>query len=142
MRYTVSAVFARLLMKRTVKAMFAPQAVPTNFLPVLSREMMLRPQQLRANAEDAAMMIPAAASLCKRYSELTIPVTIFAGAADKIVDPDRHARQLHSELRNSELRILPGVGHMAHYSALEEIASAITPSRFDLPVPEPRMAAV
>ena len=32
MRYTVSAVLARLLIKRTAKAMFAPQPVPPDFL--------------------------------------------------------------------------------------------------------------
>ena len=102
---------------------------------------MLRPGQLRANAEDAALMIPAAASLRKRYGELTMPVTILAGAADKIVDPDRHARQLHRELRDSELHVLRGVGHMTHHFAVEEIVSAITTSRFDPPVRERLSAA-
>jgi pimeloyl-ACP methyl ester carboxylesterase len=127
MRYTVSAVSARLLFNRTVRAMFSPQRVPSHFVPGLVREMMLRPDQLRANAEDAAFMIPAAAALCKRYRELTMPVTILAGAADKVVDPDRHARQLSSELRDSELRILPGLGHMIHYFAVDEIVSAVAP---------------
>ena len=124
MRYTVSAALARLLIGRTVKAMFAPQSVPRDFLPTLSREMLVRPSQIRANAEDAVFMIPAAAALRKRYAELAVPVTIFAGAADKIVDPDAHARKLHAILPNSELRVLPGVGHMLHYGATEQIAAA------------------
>jgi pimeloyl-ACP methyl ester carboxylesterase len=123
MRYTVSAVFARLALNRTVTAMFAPQAVPPAFFPALDREMLVRPSQIRANAEDAAFMIPAAASLRKRYGELTMPVTIFAGEADKVADPDTHARQLHAELRKSELHVLPGLGHMLHYAALEQIVS-------------------
>ena len=140
MRYTVSAVFARLLLKRTIKTMFSPQAVPPNFLPVLAREMIVRPQQLRANAEDAALMIPAAASLRKRYSELTMPVTILAGAADKIVDPERHARELHRELPNGELHILPDVGHMAHHFGVEQILAAIKPARVSTGVREPALA--
>jgi pimeloyl-ACP methyl ester carboxylesterase len=127
MRYTVSAVSARLLLNRTVKAMFAPQRVPPHFVPGLVREMMLRPWQLRANAEDAALMIPAAAALRKRYGELTMPVVILAGAADRVVDPDRHARELSSELRNGELRVVPGLGHMVHYFAVDEIVSAVAP---------------
>ena len=125
MRYTVSAVFARLALNRTVKAMFAPQAVPAAFLPTLAREMLVRPPQIRANAEDAAFMSPTAVSLRERYGELTMPVTIFAGATDKVVDPDTHARQLHVELRNSELHVLPGLGHMLHYAAVEQIVSGI-----------------
>ena len=125
MRYTVSAVFARLLLGRTVKAMFAPQPVPPDFLPILVREMLVRPAQIRANAEDAAFMIPAAAGLRKRYRELTVPVTIFAGEADKIVEPDTHARRLHAELSNSELHVLPGLGHMLHYAVPEQLVAAV-----------------
>lgn len=126
MRYTVSAVFARLALNRMVKAMFAPQIVPSAFMPMLAREMLVRPSQIRTNAEEAAFMIPAALSLRKHYRELTTPVTIFAGAADKIVDPDTHARQLHAQLPDSDLHVLPGVGHMLHYAALDEIVSAIS----------------
>lgn len=127
MRYTVSAVFARLALKRTVKAMFTPQTVPPAFLPMLDREMLIRPSQIRTNAEDAAFMIPAAVSLSKRYRELTMPITIFAGAADAIVNPDTHARQLHAQLPDSALHVLPGVGHMLHYAALDEIVSEFSP---------------
>jgi pimeloyl-ACP methyl ester carboxylesterase len=124
MRYTVSALFARLMLNRTVKAMFSPQPVPAHFVPNIVREMMVRPSQIRANAEDAAFMIPAAASLSKRYEQLTIPVVILAGDADKVVDPNGHARRLHAKLLNSELHVLPGLGHMLHYFAAEDIVSA------------------
>jgi pimeloyl-ACP methyl ester carboxylesterase len=128
MRYTVSAVFARLLLNRTVKAMFAPQPVPAAFLPTLSREMLVRPSQIRANAEDAAFMIPAAAALRKRYAGLTVPTVIFAGGADKVVGPDSHARQLHAELSNSELHVLPGLGHMLHHAVPEHVVAAVASS--------------
>jgi pimeloyl-ACP methyl ester carboxylesterase len=125
MRYTVSAVFARLALNRVVKTMFSPQPVPSDFVPSMAREMMVRPSQIRANAEDAAFMIPAAGSLSKRYGELTIPVAIVAGAADRVVDPDAHARRLHVELKDSELHILPGIGHMLHYFGREQIVSSV-----------------
>jgi len=105
--------------------MFAPQPVPPEFLPTLAREMLVRPAQIRANAEDAALMIPSAASLRKRYAELAIPTAIFAGEADKVVDPDAHARQLHAELRNSQLNVFPGLGHMLHHDALDQIVAAV-----------------
>ena len=124
MRYTTSALLARLLIGRTVKAMFAPQSVPQDFVPTLSREMLVRPLQIRANAEDAAFMIPGAAALRKRYAELSVPTVIFAGEADKIVKPDANARKLHAELSHSVLHVLPGVGHMLHHAAPEEVAAA------------------
>jgi pimeloyl-ACP methyl ester carboxylesterase len=126
MRYTVSAVFARLALNRVVMAMFSPQPVPSDFVPSMAREMMVRPSQIRANAEDAAFMIPAAAALSKRYGDLNVPAVIMAGGADRVVDPEAHARRLHSELKGSELHVLPGVGHMLHYFAREHIVSAVT----------------
>jgi pimeloyl-ACP methyl ester carboxylesterase len=129
MRYTVSALFARLTLNRIVKTMFSPQPVPSDFVPSMAREMMVRPSQIRANAEDAASMMTAAEWLSKRYGELTIAVAVMAGAADRVVDPDAHARRLHVELKDSELHILPGIGHMLHYFAPEHIVSAVTRER-------------
>jgi len=128
MRYTLSAALARLLLNRTVKAMFAPQRVPDDFVAMLGREMLVRPSQIRANAEDALFMIPAAAALRKRYRTLDVPVAILAGAADRVVDPDSHARELHGELRNSELVVLRDVGHMLHHVAPDEVVAAIRSS--------------
>jgi pimeloyl-ACP methyl ester carboxylesterase len=132
MRYTVSPVMARLMLNKTVKAMFTPQTVPEDFVPRLSREMLVRPSQIRANAEDAAFMIPAAAALRKRYAELDVPTVIFAGEADPVVDPDEHARKLHAELSNSELHVLPGVGHMAHHAAPDQLTVALKSVAFPL----------
>jgi len=108
-----------------VKAMFAPNDVPQYFLPAVSREMLLRPVQLRANAEDAAFMMSEAKSQCARYAELKLPVTLVAGKNDKIVDTVAHSTRLHAELPQSELRVQPGIGHMAHYFAQEQIVTAI-----------------
>jgi pimeloyl-ACP methyl ester carboxylesterase len=131
MRYSVSAVLARLLLGRTVKAMFSPQSVPPDFLATLSREMLVRPGQIRANAEDAAFMVPSAAALRKRYTELTVPTAIFAGGADRVVDPDTNARKLHAELSNSELHVLPGLGHMLHHAVPEQVMAAVASTRIE-----------
>lgn len=125
MRYTVTAVAARAMLKGTVKGMFAPMDIPANFFPVLSREMLLRPSQLRANAEDSAFMMSAAASLSARFSELRLPVTIIAGADDAVVDPEAHSVRLQADLTDSRLTIVPGVGHMVHYAEPELIAESL-----------------
>jgi pimeloyl-ACP methyl ester carboxylesterase len=125
MRYTVTALSARLLLGRTVKAMFAPQPVPLNFMGTLNREMLLRPVQIRANSEDAAYMMSSASALQRRYGAMRLPTVILAGAADKAVDPEQHARRLHVELENSQLQVLPGVGHMLHHAAPTKVLDAV-----------------
>ena len=125
MRYTVTALSSRALIGKMAKAMFAPKDVPDNFFAVLSREMMLRPVQLRANAEDAAFMVPVANSMAGRYHELTMPVTLIAGEEDKVVAPEGQSARLHQELPHSELHVVPGAGHMVHYLAQDLIVKAV-----------------
>lgn len=139
MRYTVTAVSARLMLKGLVRAMFAPQDVPANFVATLSREMMVRPIQLRANAEDAAFMIPQAKASSKRHGELRMPVAIFAGAQDKVIDVEAHSLRLHREIDGSTLAVVPRAGHMVHHAVPEEVALAV--DAFEMPHLEPAKQA-
>ena len=125
MRYTVTALSGRLLLKTLVRAMFAPKDVPTAFFPMLSREMMLRPVQIRANAEDAAFMIGQASASSDRHQELRMPVAIIAGSEDRVIDPQEHSVRLHDELQQSTLTLVQGAGHMVHYAAIDEVVAAI-----------------
>ena len=125
MRYTVTALSSRALLGKMAKGMFSPKDVPANFFPVLSREMMLRPVQLRANAEDAAFMVPSANFMASRYQELNMPVTLIAGEEDLVVAIEGQSARLHDELPQSELHVVPGTGHMAHYVAQDLIVKAV-----------------
>lgn len=124
-RYTVTALAARAMLKAMVKAMFAPDEVAPGFVAALPREMLLRPSQLRADAEDAAFMVPAARKLSQRYGELKLPLTLIAGTEDQVVDEQAHSTRLHSALPQSELLIVPEAGHMTHYVAQDTIVKAI-----------------
>src|SRR4030095_5949291 len=123
--YTVTALSVRLLLARMVKKMFAPRETPADFLPMLSPEMLVRPVQLRANAEDGTFMVHQAKLNSERHQELQLPVAIFAGAEDSIIDVEAHSVRLHDELRHSTLNVVPGAGHMVHYVAVREIAAAV-----------------
>ncbi|MFS8934526.1 alpha/beta fold hydrolase [Cupriavidus taiwanensis] len=125
LRYTVAPLAGRLLLKRALRQMFAPAQTPPIFFDLISREMLLRPSQINAAAEDAAFMIPAVSEFRELYAGLQVPVTLVAGAADKIVDAASHSTALHRELPNSTLVLVPGVGHMVHYAATEDIARTV-----------------
>ncbi len=105
--------------------MFAPAPVPDSFQRLFPQELMLRPVQLRASAEDAVMMTPVAAELQHHYGELTMPVVILAGGDDQIADVGRQSRRLHEELPQSELIVLPGLGHMVHHLAPDQVIKAV-----------------
>jgi pimeloyl-ACP methyl ester carboxylesterase len=123
MRYTVSALFARLTLRQTVRAMFKPQPVPAHYLSALGSEMLVRPSQIRAAAEDAAYMLPAVASLRKRYADLDMPVVILAGDQDNVVDQKAQATRLSNAVRFGEVAFVEGAGHMLHHGACEEVVA-------------------
>ncbi|WP_418291964.1 alpha/beta fold hydrolase [Methylobacterium durans] len=125
MRYTISPVISRLLLPGLIKAMFAPASVPDRFDREFPKELMLRPPQLRASAEDAALMTPVTVELQEHYRELKLPVVIVAGADDQIADVGRQSERLHGEIAYSELIVVPGMGHMIHHLAPGQVVGAV-----------------
>jgi len=124
MRYTVSPLVTRMLWRPLTKRVFSPRPVDPRFQQ-MPPWMMLRPSQLRASAAETVLMVPAAASLAKRYPELTVPAVILAGTQDKVVDPGHNSERLSERLPQSELHLQAGVGHMTHYAHPEQVLAAI-----------------
>jgi pimeloyl-ACP methyl ester carboxylesterase len=125
MRHTVSPLLARLMLPRAFRKMFEPAPVPEHFDRLFPKELMLRPIQLRASNEDAALMTPAVMELEQHYGELTVPVVIVTGGDDQIADVGRQSERLHQELPGSEFIRVPGAGHMIHHLAPDQVVAAI-----------------
>lgn len=123
MRYTVSPLIGRALWPLWLRLMFGPRAVPRRFR-AFPTWLALQPSQLRAVGEDAALLLPAVHAMAPGYPELRVPVSIVAGAEDRYVSP-RQAARLHDDIPGSELLLVPGAGHMAHYAAPERIIGAV-----------------
>ncbi|TWI62933.1 pimeloyl-ACP methyl ester carboxylesterase [Pseudoduganella lurida] len=124
LRHTVSPLLGRLLWPKFIGRIFSPREEAARFKP-WPKWLSLRPSQLRAAGAESALMIPAAATLNKRYPEITMPVAIFSGAGDKIVTHEHNAERLHRELLQSRLHTIEDAGHMLHYVAQEEIVRAV-----------------
>jgi pimeloyl-ACP methyl ester carboxylesterase len=125
MRYTVSPILAQLLAGGAMRKAFAPRPVSERFLSDFPVDLATRPINIRAAAEDLALMLPGAEALAARYGRIRVPTIIIAGAEDEIVNVDRHAARLQSQIRGSELYVLPHDGHMVHHHAPLTILQAI-----------------
>src|SRR3954454_11580047 len=87
LRHTISPPLARLMLPGGIRGMFAPASVPERFDRLFPKELMVRPIQLRASAEDAALMTPSAMELQEHYRDLKkLPVVILTGGDDQIAD--------------------------------------------------------
>jgi hypothetical protein len=72
---------------------------------------------LRAAARESVGMIAAAGRLSQHHGELTMPVAILAGDADRRALPSLHSERLHTELPQGTLTLVPGQGHMLRHLA-------------------------
>ena len=125
LRYTIAPPLGRLLLPALASKIFAPAPVPERFRDGFPFDLALRPSQLRAAAEEAGIMIPAAAAAETRYGELGMPVAVVTGDGDRLVDPGRQSARLAGELPHAELVTVPGAGHMVHYQAPDRIAAVV-----------------
>jgi pimeloyl-ACP methyl ester carboxylesterase len=124
-RYSVSPLLGRVLAPHMIRKSFAPAEVPPEFKTDFPLDMALRPSQIRASAEEAALMTRAAAKFQNRYSSLDLPVFIIAGAGDRIVNFDKQSRRLAGDIPDSTLLILRGLGHMLHHLAPDQIMAGL-----------------
>jgi pimeloyl-ACP methyl ester carboxylesterase len=125
MRHTVSPLLGRAIAPLMFRKIFAPREPTPQFMAEFPLDLALRPSQIRAAAEESAFMIPAAARFESRYGQLRVPVFIVTGAEDHYADPDRQSARLYGAIPHSELRVLPGLGHMAHHFAAGEMVKAV-----------------
>ena len=123
LRYTISPILGRLFAPLIVAQLFSPLPIPERF-GAFPLSLSLRPSQLKANAQDTASMIPSAEAVQRRRSQLRVPLTVFAGREDRLVDPEAQSQRLADELGGT-CTLVAGSGHMVHYAATAEIAGAI-----------------
>jgi pimeloyl-ACP methyl ester carboxylesterase len=125
LRHTILPLIGRATAPGMFRKMFAPQPVPPRFSAEFPTGLTLRPSQMRASSEETALMMPTAARLEGRYHELRVPVCIMAGGEDGIVDTGHQSVRLHGFIPQSELCVLPRLGHMIHYFATDQVVRAI-----------------
>ena len=121
--YTISPMVSRLIWPMLLRKIFGPSPVPRKF-DGFPEEMAVRPSQIRAGAEESALMIPSARALRGAYGRLTMPVVLVAGENDRYVEAEQSVR-LHRDISHSTFRCVPGTGHMVHHTATAAIMSAI-----------------
>jgi pimeloyl-ACP methyl ester carboxylesterase len=123
-RYTVAPIISWAILPALFRKLFAPRSVPQEFKNEFPASLTLRPKQLRAAAEETALLVPAAAPLQSHYSSIRCPVRIFHGTGDQISEPEQ-ARRLHQVLSRSDLQLVQDAGHMVTYADGAAIALAV-----------------
>jgi pimeloyl-ACP methyl ester carboxylesterase len=113
------------LLEGAAVSVFAPQAMPPDYLRRAGIRLLLRPSEFIANAQDVAILKGFVTAQVPRYRDIAVPTVVLTGDADKTVSPQLHARAIAALVPDGRLVILPGIGHMPQHVATDAVIAAI-----------------
>jgi pimeloyl-ACP methyl ester carboxylesterase len=105
-------------------AVFGPEAVPRDFATRGGGLLALRPSHFIAACADLAAANEDLPQMMRLYATMQLPVSIFYGRADRILDPQTQGEALAAKLPGAELLLLDG-GHMLPITAPDRTAEFI-----------------
>lgn len=115
----------RLMIDKSIAGVFAPDPAPAGYRRAIGADLVLRPAEWRANAEDVYRLHAHVSELSPRYPEITAPTLIVSGTHDPIVRADIHAEGLEKDIAGSRLVWLDDIGHMPHHAARDRVIEEI-----------------
>ena len=121
----ISAFVPPSVVDSSIEATFAPQSAPEGYADYIGAGLTLRPPSMRANTRQVNTSRPHVVELSKRYPELTLPIEIVHGEADKTVPIHIHAEEIEKIVPQVNTTRLPGVGHMPHHVEPQTVLDAI-----------------
>ncbi|MBF9029727.1 alpha/beta fold hydrolase [Rhodobacterales bacterium HKCCE3408] len=113
------------LVDATMREIFKPDPVPEGYIEHFGPRLSLRRSALRENALERRDLLDEIEAQVGRYPEIAVPAEILHGTADTIVSAQVHSVPLADQLQDANLTLLPGVGHMSHHAAEDEVVAAI-----------------
>lgn len=123
--YALCLVVTEDYVERQLAEIFAPQPEPEGYGDYVGAGLILRPESMRANAQQRTDLREELRALAPFYPELTMPIEIVHGDADDIVGLHIHSQPLARDVASARLTVLPGIGHMPQHVAQPDVIAAI-----------------
>lgn len=111
--------------KGGIDGVFNPNDAPPGYYEDAGLGLLFRPPEFRANAEDVNALRGELADQQARYPEIDVPVILFSGAKDTVINPTLHAGKIKHQVEDFTLVPLADSGHMPHHDHGAEVADAI-----------------
>jgi pimeloyl-ACP methyl ester carboxylesterase len=120
-RHTFLPALGRRTLERRLGAAYAPD-LPEPEHRAAARALWLRPRQVGATVWDSRNLNEQLRELSGRYSQVTVPVMILVGDADR---PEREAVPLGRAIPGAELLVLPATGHQIPQTRPRSVLDAV-----------------
>lgn len=125
LRYTIAPIISWMMLPALFRKLFAPRSIPEPFKNEFPTSLILRPKQLKAAAEESALLIPVAAQFQSQYAAISCPVHIVHGSDDQIIEVEQ-SRRLYKVVGQSVLHIINNGGHMITHSETQEVFQVVS----------------
>jgi pimeloyl-ACP methyl ester carboxylesterase len=104
---------------------FRPNAVTPDYRARAGVDLLFRANNFANNAQGSRNLSAFNAKQAERYPDFKPPLIILTGADDPVVPSWNHAQRLKKQLPSAELIEIPGVGHMPHHVAPDQVIAAL-----------------
>ena len=121
----VTAFLPESYVRNTLENVFKPQPAPDDYFSRAGVMMAVRTATLRANNRQVNTLRAEVVRMTLEYPNITLPVEIIHGTADKTVFLEVHAEPLNRTLPNAALTELEGMGHMPQHYAIDGVIAAV-----------------
>jgi len=111
--------------ERTLATLFGPEPVARDFAVNGGGLLSLRPSSFIGASTDLVATHQELAEMPARYKDLTVPVGILYGAADRILDPKVHGKGLAGKVADADLELIEGGGHMILITSADRAAAFV-----------------
>jgi pimeloyl-ACP methyl ester carboxylesterase len=125
MRLMIASVTPDSVVQSSLEGVFEPQAVPNGYGEFIGTGLTLRRSQQRANALQVAALKEQVRKMVPRYGEISVPVEAIHGTTDTIVPYAIHTQKLANQIKDINVTVLDGVGHMPHQTNTADVVAAI-----------------
>lgn len=122
---TVAVPASQRLAAQTLAYVFGPQEPPADYMTAGGGWLGLRPAHVYGSATDIVDLVDDATPLESRYGEISVPVGILFGTADRLIDHRQHGVEMVGKIADLELELAEGVGHMPQFAEPERTAEFI-----------------
>ena len=110
---------------RAVEVIFAPQPVAKGYLDHVEPGLSTRPQNFRNNAAQVGALKAQMIEMVKDYDRLTMPIELIHGTEDEIVPAEVHSIPFAQKIKQANLTLLEGIGHMPHHTSPDALFEAL-----------------
>jgi pimeloyl-ACP methyl ester carboxylesterase len=112
--------------ERALAALFGPEPVAPDFAVRGGGLLNLRPCSFIGASADLMATHDELGEMPARYKDLTVPVGILYGTADRILDPAAHGKGLAAKVAGAELELIEGGGHMILITSADRAAAFVS----------------